>query len=378
MSTAPYCRVAAGAPSQAEIARVLRHLQETGKQVASAPRQHTAVPLADAFAAYADQLRNIGRAPRTIEEYLATLMDFRRFAVGCDTPGDLRAITVGDVSQYLGTRRQRKLPGRHHRDRGGTASESTCIRRYAILHGFFRWAHRVYELERNPVRAELHRPRRAATPAPVHLDLQGIRHLLETALGGRHADRDYPIAMFFVSTGARLSEVAGVRLEDLRVTGGVPVVRLHGKGGKDRMVPLVPGLQTVLEHWIKVGLRAIVAEPTPQTPLFPVLRQHPVGCPLSTVQMSKVLGNLFEQMAQQPRYRDLAPRLSPHKLRHSFAVTHLLAGTSLLAIQQALGHARLTTTQIYLRLDQREMREQLARHPLATMVGTTIGGNQGE
>lgn len=180
---------------------------------------------------------------------------------------------------------------------------------------------------------------------PNVLNINDIEQLLsqpdiDTPLGLR----DRALLEFGYATGARVSEITGVKLDDLFLD--ERFVRLFGKGSKERLVPL----GDVAIYWIIKYLEAVrpklVRGRATQSALFLNGR----GGKLSRMGFWKILRRYLDQA-------DFKKHASPHTLRHSFA-THLLeGGADLRAVQEMLGHAHLTTTQIYTHLDRAYLKE---------------------
>ena len=144
--------------------------------------------------------------------------------------------------------------------------------------------------------------------------------------------RDAAILETIYSCGLRVSEVCGLRAGDIDWPG--QVVRVRGKGRKERLVPIgAPALEAIRFYWQQIG-----DTPTEAAPVFR----------LASAEVSPVYPRLVQtRLKRYLAAAGLDPALSPHKLRHSFA-THLLdAGADLRSVQELLGHAHLATTQVY-------------------------------
>lgn len=160
--------------------------------------------------------------------------------------------------------------------------------------------------------------------------------------------RDQAILELFYSSGLRLAELAALDLGDLQNSR----VRVIGKGGKPRQVPVGRRAQQALAEWL--GCRSALAPITEQA-LF-------VG------QRGQRLGHraIQKRLAQLSIARGLPEHLHPHRLRHSFASHLLESSQDLRAVQELLGHANLSTTQIYTRLDWQHLATSYdAAHPRA-------------
>ena len=225
----------------------------------------------------------------------------------------------------------------------------TVARLVASIRGFYRFLVRDGQLQDNPAE-DLHAPR--AWPAlPKFLALEDVDRLIAqpdvaTPLGLR----DRALIELLYATGMRVSELVGVRLADMNLRGGYLVCM--GKGGRERLAPL--GLQAVT--WLRRYLDASRPEITKGRDcqwLFVNAR----GGRLSRVGFWKILKKYGRQAG-------LREDLSPHVVRHSFA-THLLErGADLRSIQSLLGHADLSTTQIYTHVAEARLKAVYDRfHP---------------
>jgi site-specific recombinase XerD len=144
--------------------------------------------------------------------------------------------------------------------------------------------------------------------------------------------RDVAILETIYSCGLRVSELCGLRVED--IDWNEQIVRVRGKGQKERLVPIgEPALKAIENYW-----RAILEPPVGAQPVFRADTKK--ALPMTRVQLARRLKIYLAQAG-------LDPKLTPHKLRHSYA-THLLdAGADLRSVQELLGHAHLITTQVY-------------------------------
>lgn len=193
---------------------------------------------------------------------------------------------------------------------------------------------------------------------PKALPAATIARLLEAPDRSTPAGlRDRALLEFLYSTGARISEAIAVDLDDLVLEeGDLPaVVRLFGKGGKERVVPVGSYARTALEEY-KVRARPSLASAGRGTP---ALFLNARGGRISR-QGAYLILKKYAQMA------GIEEEVSPHTLRHSFA-THLLeGGADIRVVQELLGHAAVTTTQIYTRVTADTLREVFAAsHPRA-------------
>ncbi len=163
--------------------------------------------------------------------------------------------------------------------------------------------------------------------------------------------RDVAVLETIYSCGLRVSELCGLRVED--VDFNEQIVRVLGKGKKERMVPIgQPALTAIQKYW-----EALLAPPAGPQPVFRADTKR--AAPLNRLQLARRLKNYLV-------IAGLDPALTPHKLRHSYA-THLLdAGADLRSVQELLGHAHLITTQVYTHVTTERLKKAYdAAHPRA-------------
>ena len=285
---------------------------------------------------FLDDLRVARRlASNTLESYGRDLEGLLQYAAARETA--VESLSRDDLEAFV---RERVAAG---------LAPRTVARLVASIRGFYRFLVRDGQLHDNPAE-DLHAPR--AWPAlPKFLALEDVDRLIAqpdvaTPLGLR----DRALIELLYATGMRVSELVGVRLADMNLRGGYLVCM--GKGGRERLAPL--GLQAVT--WLRRYLDASRPEITKGRDcqwLFVNAR----GGPLSRVGFWKILKKYGRQAG-------LREDLSPHVVRHSFA-THLLErGADLRSIQSLLGHADLSTTQIYTHVAEARLKAVYDRfHP---------------
>ena len=163
--------------------------------------------------------------------------------------------------------------------------------------------------------------------------------------------RDTAVMELIYSCGLRVSELCGLRVED--IDGQEKLVRVRGKGKKERLVPVGdPALEAIQNYWA-----VLKKQPLGEQPVF--FADTKKNAPLTPLQLARRLKNYLAQAG-------LDPSLTPHKLRHSYA-THLLdAGADLRSVQELLGHAHLITTQVYTHVTTERLKQAYdAAHPRA-------------
>jgi len=303
-------------------------------------------------------LRDERRAsPRTIAAYDSDLQRFIGFLtrhMGAEP--DLAALAVlslSDFRAWLAHESQAGMvPRPGHRPPTRDQAVRTRARRVSGVRSFFRWLGRRHGV-RNDAPGLLATPRiKATVPRPLSVAQardagEGIAALGLTA----HARaRDRALFTLLYGTGMRISEALGLDVADLDRADTDGFLRVRGKGGKERLVPLVPVVRAELARW-----RVHHPAPAPDEPAFPGVRG----------------GRLQSGVAQRAMrawraLSGLPDHATPHALRHSFA-THLMeGGADLRAIQELLGHASLSTTQRYTLADEARLLDVWGRaHPRA-------------
>lgn len=231
-------------------------------------------------------------------------------------------------------------------------AQATVARRLACLRSFFRYCNREGICDKNPARP-LRTPR-AGRKLPHFLTTDEVGKLLIAPPG--HVDdgiRDRAILETMYSAGLRVAEVVALSLKDLDRAQGI--LRVLGKGRKERVAPVGSYALKALARWIEVRKPDTRADASDQEALF----LNRFGRRLTT----RSIGRMLEKHIATA---GLAVQTSPHTLRHSFA-THLLdGGADLRSVQELLGHKSLTTTQIYTHVSTRRLKEAYeAAHPHA-------------
>ena len=287
-------------------------------------------PVAYCMERYLDYLNfERGLSPRTLEAYQRDVGQFVDFAVrrGRDSPD---SVDSGDVREYV----------LHLSERG---LASTSVRRaQSSLRTYFGFLIEEGLLEEDPTEG-LRSPKVGRT-LPTVLSPAEMETLLEAPrLDSPAYWRDRTILEVLYATGIRVSELIALRITDLELD--TRVCTVFGKGAKERMVPLGRPACLALERYLR-EVRPGLDRGRGQGRVFLSHRGRPL--PRTTV------WTLVRSAALAAGIR---ATVSPHTLRHTFA-THLLeGGADLVAVQELLGHADVTTTQIYTHVDRRYLRD---------------------
>lgn len=266
----------------------------------------------------------------TIEAYRVDLDQFVRFltAQECATP---EHITKNHVRYFISSLQD------------GFETES-ILRKISAIRSFFRWYARGHEGFRNPLASFVSPKRKRKLPA--HLDERAMETMLSlpdrTTKEGR---RDAAILELLYGSGLRVSELVGMNADDVDLARGI--VKVRGKGSKERIVPL--------GSKCKEALSMYCGERSADRSLF----QSRAGKRIAKITVTYLVKKYMKEVAELERQ-------SPHVLRHSFA-THLLnRGADLVAVKELLGHESLSTTQIYTHVSTEQLKRVYKQsHPKA-------------
>lgn len=279
-----------------------------------------------------------GLSSNTVSAYRRDLVKFDVFAQKRKL--SLEAVSRDDLVDFLASLYRLKLESR------------TVARHLVTLRNFFRFA-QIHELITTDPSINLESPK-IRRSLPGYLRLEEVERLLEqpdstTALGLR----DRAMLEVLYSTGLRVSELVGLRVSDL--DGKVGCVRCIGKGDKERIVPVGRKALIMVEKYLRDARPKLLGKLRGSPTLFVNRR----GVSLSRVGVWKILSGYGKRAG-------LRVSLTPHMLRHSFA-THLLErGADLRSVQLMLGHADISTTQIYTHVVEERLKQiYKAHHPRA-------------
>jgi integrase/recombinase XerC len=232
-------------------------------------------------------------------------------------------------------------------------SKTSVARALAAVHSLYRWLAREREVEQNP--AMLVATPRLPKKLPRVPTIEEINTVLDgdLPLAASFPERDRLILELLYGCGIRNSELVGIDLDDVRWSAEAILVR--GKGRKERYVPFGEGVKTALATYLPVRQQLLSRRKRPTRALLINRR----GGRLTT----RSVGRIVKRIAVA---KGLPPDVHPHTLRHAFGTHMLEEGADLRAIQELLGHERLSTTQRYTQLSMKHVLEVYDRtHPRA-------------
>lgn len=283
-----------------------------------------------------------GTAVNTVTAYRSDVAGFLAFLSAHlghpPTPRALAGLGLADMRAWMA----------HERGRG--VSPRSLARSLSAVKSFFRWLADREDFDATAVLSVRSPKFHRKLPRPVSPD--AARDII-AAVELQHAEpwiaaRDVAVVTLLYGLGLRISECLGLTGSVLPIG---PALRIRGKGGKERLVPVLPAAREA----IKTYTRLCPYQPTSNGPLFRGAR----GGPLSPRIVSGLIASVRAQLG-------LPASVTPHAFRHSFATHLLAAGGDLRAIQELLGHASLSTTQAYTAVDGTRLEEiYRAAHPRA-------------
>lgn len=268
----------------------------------------------------------------TLLNYHLDLKDFKKFLE--DKP--VESVDYLNLRKYLALLKEKKLSSR------------TVNRKISTLRSFFRFLTREGFLKTNPV-SSISSPKQEKH-LPLFLTEEEVMRLINSVIPKEEADemidRDKAILETFYSTGMRISELVGTDTQDIDAISGI--VKVRGKGKKERIVPIGEHALSAIKKYLSIRKKQAQA-------VF--LNKN--GSRISDRGVRNIVGKYL-------RLASIKQGVSPHTLRHSFA-THLLnRGADLRVVQELLGHANLSTTQIYTHLTTERLKSVYDKaHPRA-------------
>ena len=303
------------------------------------------MPITQALSLYLDHLRGERRlAAKTVEAYERDLSSFFGFLAG-HLGGEIKLETLAklkptDFRAYMA-----------HRRRGGDGlSSASLARNLSALRSFFRYIARRWDIKVDAI--DLIRPPRVGKRLPKPISVSASKDLLKAAAQSDKrqwvAARDTAVLTLLYGAGLRISEALSLTGADYPLGDSMMI---KGKGGKTRLVPILPIIRSAITDYVELYPGPI----SPEQNLFRAVRGGPL-CPRPIQAKIRLLRGAL----------GLPETTTPHALRHSFA-THLLAGGGdLRTIQELLGHASLSSTQVYTDVDAASlMNIHKAAHPRA-------------
>jgi integrase/recombinase XerD len=292
----------------------------------------------DAYLAFLGVERNL--SPATIQSYQE---DLRHFTGWLDDNGiDLKKLTPERLDEFL-----RLTAGQQD------YSPTSIARHFSSLRGFLKYMQSQGEYDFS-TESMLERPK-LGHYLPEYLTREEVDSVFESAAKGKNALRDTALIELMYSAGLRISEALGIKLSQLDLDNEwlMPI----GKGNKQRLVPLGSKAKENLKNWIELG-----------RPLT-----HPATDNIILNMRGKPMSRMGAWKIVQQHTMHLSKQVSPHTFRHSFATHCLEAGMDLRVLQELLGHADISTTQIYTHIDKEFIKQEHRQFHPREMSGKGSG-----
>ncbi|HEY80990.1 MAG TPA: site-specific tyrosine recombinase XerD [Caldilineae bacterium] len=246
-------------------------------------------------------------------------------------PDDWAGVTRDHIISYILDMKEREY------------ASSTIARKVAAVKSFFKHLHEMGAIRTNPAN-ELETPR-AEKHLPATISAAEVDKLLAAPSTATPAGlRDRAMLELLYATGLRVSELVSLNVNDVDLEEGM--VRCMGKGKKERILPVYQRAREALARYLKEGRPRLLGEGNNEQALFLNRR----GARLTRQGLWLIIKRYVEQVG-------IKENVTPHTLRHSFATHMLRGGADLRAVQQMLGHANISTTQIYTQVTDERMRE---------------------
>jgi integrase/recombinase XerD len=277
-----------------------------------------------------------GSSENTVSAYRNDLTQFYAFVSQSDQiqgEPSWAAITRDHLISYILHLKEREY------------ASSTVARKVAATKSFFHFLLRVGKIADDPAE-DLDSPR-VKKQLPQTLSPEDVARLLALPrqLGSSPKQlRDAALLEVLYATGMRVSEVARLNLEDVDLAAGT--VRCIGKGNKERVMPLYPSAVEAISEYLANGRQSLMSDGSQERTLF----LNPRGDKITRQGLWLIIKNYARDL-------NMADRVTPHTLRHSFATHMLNGGAGLRQVQQLLGHANISTTQVYTHVSQDRLRE---------------------
>ena len=323
-----------------------------------------APPILRDFLSYHETIKAHSR--KTVDEYFLDLRNFFRYLKQTRDPSlrglelneisildvDLdfvSSVTLTDIYGYMTYLSRERVLHQNSDASGYGLNAASRARKIATIRSFYKYlTNKVHLIKENPVK-DLDSPKLKKT-LPKYLTLEESVQLL-SSVDGQNRERDYCILTLFLNCGLRISELIGLDINDVNLSAGF--IRCRSKG-KERIVPLYPAAVRALEDYVKDIRPRIIADED-ESALFVNMN----GERMSRQGFWKII-KYYQEKAE------IDKDITPHTLRHSFAVHLLENGADLRSIQEMLGHADISSTQIYTHVVKKHLKDVYQKaHPRA-------------
>jgi integrase/recombinase XerC len=253
-------------------------------------------------------------------------------------PADLSSLQITQIRKYVAILHSKGLAGK------------SIARMLSSWRGFYNYLAQRHQFKHNPV-IGMRAPKSPKT-LPQALSIEQASKLVDIVEDDALSQRDHAILELFYSSGLRLSELVGLNIDHIDFAEGTVIVT--GKGNKTRIVPLGAHAASAIQTWLPVRARMLMRNPSEKAVFI-------------SKQGRRISGrNIEYRMKAWSIRQGLHMSVHPHMLRHSFATHVLQSSGDLRAVQEMLGHANISTTQVYTHLDYQHLTKVYdSAHPRA-------------
>ncbi len=269
-----------------------------------------------------------GLSKNTLSAYRTDLLQYLQFLSSINK--DIHTVTVDDISEYLLELKQKRY------------SSATIYRKTAAIVQFHKFLISEEITQNNPIEF-LSRPK-LYRKLPEVLTVEEVTKLLDNIPKKRFNDiRNKAMLELMYAAGLRVSEVVNIKFENLDLD--TKFVRVEGKGGKERIVPINDKCVKSIKEWLKFRQKLFLPEES-KNYVFVSKNKKPITRIAFWQQLKKYISQL-----------GIEKNVSPHTLRHSFATHMLRYGADLRIVQELLGHSNISTTQVYTHVDKSHLKQ---------------------
>jgi len=284
-----------------------------------------------------------GKSPKTIGIYTTALTVFENFLDQEGLPTDVTQVGVQELRRFIlylqGVKAYREHPFTKTQSNGLTGHTINCYLR--AIRAFWGWLVSEEIIATNPfAKVRIPKAPRKVIPTFSESQIQALLIVIDTHTPAGF--RDWTIILMLLDTGLRASELVGLKLKDINLDDGV--VKVYGKGSKERIVPIGARVQRAMWKYLQRY------RPQPPNPLCSNLFLTRSGEPLTVNRIEAVIEN-HGKIAQIE-----GVRCSPHTLRHTFAISYLRNGGDVFSLQRILGHSSLDVVRIYVNIAEADVK----------------------
>ncbi len=307
-------------------------------------RQRQATRLPELLEGYRLSAQAEGKSHNTIALVQASVRYFQEFLAAKGLPTDINEVHIVELRRFIISLQERQRFAHHPltRPQEGRLSGHTVNAYVRSLRAFWSWAEAEGLVEENPfARIKIPPPPKKVMPTFSEVQLKSLIAAIDITTP--EGCRDCAILVTFLDTGMRVSELTGLRIEDVSLEGRL--AKVLGKGSRERLVPFGARVQNALWRYLTLY------RPEPAVPRYEQFFLTRDGRPLTKDRVEAIVEHYCK------RAGITGTRLSPHTFRHTFAVMFLRNGGDVFTLQRIMGHSTLDVLRIYVNMAQADINE---------------------